>query len=60
MRPFAKMTVACAKVTRRRTFLRHMALNLLGQERSAKCGVKAKRLKAGWNEAYLSKVLTGS
>ena len=38
--------------------VRHIALNLLKQERTAKLGVKAKRLKAGWDEAYLLKVLS--
>lgn len=37
--------------------LRHIALNLLHHETSAKCGIKAKRLKAGWNEDYLLQVL---
>lgn len=37
--------------------LRHIALNALKQETSATVGIKNKRLKAGWDERYLSKVL---
>lgn len=37
--------------------LRHIALNLLRQETSFKGSIKTKRLKAGWNNTYLAKVL---
>ncbi len=36
-----------------------IALNLLKNEKTAKVGVKGKRLKAGWDEPYLLRLLTG-
>jgi predicted transposase YbfD/YdcC len=39
--------------------LRRLALNLLRRETTAKMGTKAKRLKAGWDHAYLLKILAG-
>jgi len=37
--------------------LRRTALSLLKQEKTAKCGVKNKRLKSGWDGDYLAKVV---
>jgi len=37
--------------------LRHMALNLLKRDKTAKGGIHAKRLQAGWNNDYLLSVL---
>lgn len=39
--------------------MRHIALNLIKTEKTAKVGVKTKRLKAGWDNDYLLKILLG-
>lgn len=40
--------------------LHHIALNLLKQERTAKLGIKNKRLAAGWEHDYLLQVIMGA
>ncbi len=37
--------------------LRHIALNLLRQDNTAKCGIRNRRLSAGWDNRYLSQIL---
>lgn len=37
--------------------LRHIALNLINQEKSLKAGTRAKRMRAGWDDQYLFRVL---
>lgn len=39
------------------SMLRHIALNLLGQDKSTKAGIAAKRKKAGWDDTYLLRIL---
>lgn len=37
--------------------IRHLAVNLLSQDQSVKGGMRAKRLRAGWDDQYLTKIL---
>ncbi len=39
--------------------IRHIALNLIKADTSSKIGVKNRRLKAGWDNDYLEKLLLG-
>lgn len=38
--------------------LRRLALNLLRQDTTARGGIKVRRLRAGWDEDYLVRLLT--
>lgn len=37
--------------------IRHMSLNMLRQETSCKKSLRQKRLRAGWDDTYMLKVL---
>jgi predicted transposase YbfD/YdcC len=39
--------------------IRHLALNLIKQDTSTKIGVKNRRLKAGWDDDYLARLIWG-
>ncbi len=40
--------------------MRHVAINLIKQDKTTKLGVKNKRLKAGWDDNYLNKLLNNA
>ena len=40
--------------------IRHISLNLLNQEKTSKTGAKNKRLRNGWDDGYLTKILAVS
>lgn len=40
------------------SLLRQIALNLLGQDKATKVGISARRKKAGWDDAYLVRILS--
>ena len=40
--------------------IRHISLNLLNQENTSKSGAKNKRLRDGWDDGYLTKILAVS
>ena len=57
---FVKMTRLCGEghAPENLAVLRHLALNVLRQEKSARIGTKANRLKAAWSTEYLWRVVS--
>ena len=44
-------------IAKNMSMIRRIALNLIKQEKTAKCGVEIKRQMAGWDNEYLLKVI---
>lgn len=51
-------TIHTGNAPQNMAIVRHIALNLIQQETSYKRSIRGKRLRAGWDDAYLQKVFT--
>jgi len=40
------------------TIIRHMAVNLVKKDKSSKASIRGRRLKAGWDDNYLLKIIS--
>lgn len=52
-----EQTANAGNIAENMSLIRRIALNLLKQEKSAKCGIEIKRQAAGWDNEYLLKVI---
>ncbi|MBS0621565.1 MAG: hypothetical protein JSR80_01215, partial [Verrucomicrobia bacterium] len=56
--PFrASFVITSGNISENMSMIRRMSLNLLKQEKTAKCGIEIKRQMAGWDEEYLLQVI---
>lgn len=52
-----EQTANAGNIAENMSLIRRAALNMLKQEKSAKCGIEIKRQAAGWDNEYLLKVI---
>ena len=43
----------------RKALLRKIALNLVAKDRSSRASLRGQRKKAGWNDAYMRRLIAG-